>query len=713
MANKLDRSKLHEEVHINKKGQLVKKLVSNKKDTIKKQRTPQWYDKFSGIGLTRLPVGIDEKDVVVHVDIKNPDEYNSKCVLSWVDPKTNKQIRIYTKEFLNRNAQVKWARISEFKEDLLDEIKEKCTNELLDKNSDKFKQAAAIISIIANTGLRVGQTKGLEETGNKGVSTISPDDITIDSKNNIKLNFVGKSYKENNALIENQPLLAKYLKKLKQSKQGKDRLFDIDRTFADAVFKNRFGFKELKLKDMRTYVATSLAKQHLYNDIDEVKDMLTGDDKKDVKLINKRLQSTYIFVSDKLNNTPKMAETAYVHPNIRTEWLKDIGFHKELTKSIDNMEFVNKDIPYIDEFDEEMCDEYNLFDFEHSFNDELQKSKHLAIVNVTNRNGKQYQRTQLVGSDKNPMNSKHFELHKHGEDYDKHLLSLVKVKSNRIASDEHGNLKKDGDKYINEEYTHYVKPSAMVGIKYNDRNQDSGIEEFNGFESFDLHPDEEHYRQHLIDNSDSEAHELYSDKISNSYKTHNNGGLGDVKPKDVQSSNKFRNITKELYNSQNKSSDELHIEHNTDKGVKLIEQQKKNEEDEKNAKIQQEQESRRKYNEESYNKTLYKLKSFFNTLSNHDIGDMSVKDFYYKIFKETNLQLKISGMNPHPIDKNTPIEVEWKDKPASKGNMGQLITYLRNKKDTNGNMKLPFTSMKILEYNENNPYSDRESHDFD
>ena len=80
MANKLDRSKLHEEVHINKKGQLVKKLVSNKKDTIKKQRTPQWYDKFSGIGLTRLPVGIDEKDVVVHADIKNPDEYNSKCV---------------------------------------------------------------------------------------------------------------------------------------------------------------------------------------------------------------------------------------------------------------------------------------------------------------------------------------------------------------------------------------------------------------------------------------------------------------------------------------------------------------------------------------------------------------------------------------------------------------------------------------------------------
>src|SRR5690606_22672015 len=144
----------------------------------------------------------------IRVDLNNEEECNSKCVASWNDPKTGNPIRAYTREFLNRNAQKKWERMRKVNSKIIDTIKLKCKNTLIDGENDKLKQAAAIIDIIAHTGLRIGQAKGLEKTGNKGVSTLHPDDVIIDAKNKtIKFNFQGKSYKENNASIQGNALL--------------------------------------------------------------------------------------------------------------------------------------------------------------------------------------------------------------------------------------------------------------------------------------------------------------------------------------------------------------------------------------------------------------------------------------------------------------------------------------------------------------------------
>lgn len=366
----------HIKVGIDKRGHKYTRQVVDKAKPVK-----QWYEKFKDLNLTRLPVGIPEKDVTVHVDLNDPVQVNSKCVMSWKDKKSGRTVMIYTKEFLNRNALNKWDKISNMSQQDVDSIFNKGLGEVMNGSNDKFKQAGSIIAMIALTGLRIGQTKGLEATGNKGISTISPEDIEI-SGDNINVSYIGKSYKQNTASIFGQPELATYLKGLKESKSGKDRLFDIDRNFVDKVLKNKLGYKDLKIKDMRTYVGTSKAKDHLFKDINEVRQQLTGDDKKDTKIINKRLQTTYKYVSEVLNNTPKMAETAYIHPAVRIEYLKQLGknpdelakavvFEDPETISLDTIrlhsiynELIEFGVPPIDEDDEEDCDQYNLFFFE-------------------------------------------------------------------------------------------------------------------------------------------------------------------------------------------------------------------------------------------------------------------------------------------------------------------------------------------------------------
>lgn len=430
----LNKTKLHKETRTDKRGKIVTKWVKNnddktstkpaaKKPAVKKEpKEKPWWDFLKELNLNRYPVGVDKADVTIHVDLKDKEDCNSKAVATWTDKKTGKQVRVYTREFLHRNAQKKWQRIEDITKDDIDKIKSLSKKGLSDK-IDKIAQASAILMIIAETGLRVGQTAGLKETGNKGVSTIAPDDITISKNGDISLNFIGKSYKENTALIQNQPELAKYLRSLKSKMKGQERLFEIDRTFVDKVFKNKFGYKDLKIKDMRTYVATDLAREYLFKDVKEFKQTLTGEPKKDVKSIKDKLKSVYEYVSDKLNNTPKMAETSYVHPAVRLAWIEYLGYDENsLMKSditsldyiIANTSFSAKDV-HIDEGFEEDCDEYNLFSWEY---DDLEKGhlnsgkgKFAKLVDVHKKDGTTYKAIRHVGSDKNytPKHFKHLE----------------------------------------------------------------------------------------------------------------------------------------------------------------------------------------------------------------------------------------------------------------------------------------------------------------
>jgi DNA topoisomerase-1 len=349
----------------NKKG---KTFIRTQKVGVKKEEKP-WWSELKQYNLTKYPVGIDKESVELNIE----GDINSHWVLKWKNTKTNKTELSYTKEFLNRNAQFKWQRIQNVDNNTIEQIRGKSLSYL--KNEDlslKERDAAAIINIIASTGLRPGDKQHFKSTGNRGVATLAVENIKI-TGNKVSFNFTGKSHKENNAQITNK-VLADYLKERISDKQPKDFVFEADRADTIVTFRLKLGFKNLKLKDMRTYVATDLARQILFEDKSSPPP-LPEEKSKIKKMIQSKLTNCFEIVSQRLNNTPTMAKNSYIHPMVIDAYLTKLGVDKTiLQKSIeeDNFEMsldeiisstksmINDEEIQISEFDEEGVDYFNL-----------------------------------------------------------------------------------------------------------------------------------------------------------------------------------------------------------------------------------------------------------------------------------------------------------------------------------------------------------------
>lgn len=305
-----------------------------------------WFDGLhEKYELNKLPIGVPEKDIEIDLSEKN------NWVMKWVDPKTEKTAYAYPKEFLEKNAQNKWKRISSISSEQIAGIKEKSLSLLGDKeNSD----AAAIVAIIAHTGLRPSSRAGFKETQNRGVTTLAKENVKIKGSK-VEFEFTGKSYKHNTAEIDNQELADYLTEKIKYKKDG-DFVFDVDVNKARDLFKKEISDdKKMKLKDMRTYVATDMAREILYKD-DQQPPPLPERIKDAKKLVQDKLKNVFKKVSEQLNNSPAMAKSSYVHPNVIENWLKTIGaldmvIKAENENDIGSLDDDLKDDDYLDERD--------------------------------------------------------------------------------------------------------------------------------------------------------------------------------------------------------------------------------------------------------------------------------------------------------------------------------------------------------------------------
>lgn len=329
----------------------------------------EWWSDLKEYSLSKYPVGIPKDKVEVNIE----GDVDSHWVLKWKNPSTGKTELSYTKEFLNRNAQFKWKRIQDIDAGTIASIRSKSLAHLKDDSfTDKERDSAAIINIIANTGLRPGDEVHFKSTGNRGVSTLAVENLKFVG-DKVAFNFTGKSHKENNAFIKSKPLV-EYLKKRIEGKEAKDFVFEAGRADTIVTLRLRLGFKNLKLKDMRTYVATDKAREILFSDKSSPPP-LPEDKKKIKKMVQTKLNDCYAQVSRLLNNTPAMAKNSYIHPVVVDTFLTKIGVDRTiLEKSIADDEFdmtldeiiaqtkdfvVDADIE-ISEADEEYVDYFNL-----------------------------------------------------------------------------------------------------------------------------------------------------------------------------------------------------------------------------------------------------------------------------------------------------------------------------------------------------------------
>lgn len=286
-----------------------------------------WIKKYGKLKLTRYP-DPDIKPADVKIDTKG--DIHSKAVMVWRDKKTNNLIHAYTKEYMDKKKEEKYNRTSTFDEKKLNFLKQETLKRFNDEKLKREKRESYVaLFIIAETGLRVGSKRLLEQTGNKGLTTAAPNDFKVVG-DTVKIKFKGKSYQDNVAEVKNKKI-ADFIKDLKEKRKGEKTLFDVRHDEVGWYFKQLMNDRSLKTKDLRTYTATKLANEILMKNI--IKNL---PEKKTARkrLIKQTLKNTYEEVARKLNNTPNMAKNSYISPEVIDKWLDKIGVEATEYKSV-------------------------------------------------------------------------------------------------------------------------------------------------------------------------------------------------------------------------------------------------------------------------------------------------------------------------------------------------------------------------------------------
>ena len=149
--------------------------------------------------------------------------------------------------------------------------------------------------------------------GRFGVSTLTSAHVKI-TGNKVEFEFVGKQGKLNKATIKNKAVaeaLAPYVKG--GNKLNKQMLAQAALEAARATLP-----AGMKLKDLRTIKATSTAMEVLDKVI--TPPPLTGDKRKDKRLLAKAILQASKEVAKVINNTPAVARSTYVHPQVFQQW---------------------------------------------------------------------------------------------------------------------------------------------------------------------------------------------------------------------------------------------------------------------------------------------------------------------------------------------------------------------------------------------------------
>jgi SWI/SNF-related matrix-associated actin-dependent regulator 1 of chromatin subfamily A len=278
-------------------------------------------DKLKELNVDKLP-----QSTISVSDIRTDfsGDINSKAIITWKDTKGKVQSG-YTPKFHEMNAKKKWERITKFrgkKKGIVNSLNDKLNT--VDKGSIDH-QGYTALAIIAETGLRPGSIESVNRHGHYGISTLKKEHVKIE-KGIAVLNFIGKEGKRNTTIVKN-PITVNALQYYMN--QSNDNLFtpnSLDRVKGILP-------TGMKVKDLRTIKATESA-EAFWKRVSEPPP-LTGDVKKDKRLLAKALLETSKKVSTILNNTPTIAKVSYIHPMVFEHWAKNIGAPEKLWKEVE------------------------------------------------------------------------------------------------------------------------------------------------------------------------------------------------------------------------------------------------------------------------------------------------------------------------------------------------------------------------------------------
>jgi DNA topoisomerase IB len=250
--------------------------------------------------ISKLPAA-HISEIFVSPRLNNPELADTGALLRWFDDHGHEQ-RTYSAEFDRRNAEVKWKRVEAIRpkvKEAIEGLEAKAVN----------SPAHALALLISETGLRPGSDESVQKYGHFGAVTLLKRHIKFVGQD-ARIEFVGKEGEVNRATVSD-PSLVQALKKAAEGKSSGERLFHVRKEEVARTMP-----KGVKLKDLRTVLATDTAESELLR----ITPTLTGDKKKDARMVLGIIKKVSKTVSEKLNNTEAMARRCYIHPSVFRAW---------------------------------------------------------------------------------------------------------------------------------------------------------------------------------------------------------------------------------------------------------------------------------------------------------------------------------------------------------------------------------------------------------
>ena len=231
-------------------------------------------------------------------DVMVSTEPNAKLIAMGTDAKGKKQPK-YSAEHSEESSLIKFARVAKLNESMPKVVSQSKKDMMNQKLSERERDNAATIHLIAKTGFRPGG----DSADAYGASTLEKRHVSVDG-DVVSFNFVGK-HKVNQVKKLKDPAMAEYLSGKLKTLGDKDQVFAASGASAGRYLKKLVG-PDYKVKDLRTWTGTATAKALINRE--EV-----PADEKALKEQQKRISEA---VSKKLGNTPTVALESYIDPSV-------------------------------------------------------------------------------------------------------------------------------------------------------------------------------------------------------------------------------------------------------------------------------------------------------------------------------------------------------------------------------------------------------------
>jgi len=226
--------------------------------------------------------------------------------------------RVYSKDFQDSQAALKFERVEELGKQL--PLIDQQLSADRKSDDDKTREHADAALLVRTMGVRPGsETDTKAKVQAYGATTLEGRHVRVSSTGNVRLNFTGKKGVGINLPVEDKQVAA-MLASRKADAGNSGQIFPrvSNSSLLDYVHSNldHGGFKS---KDFRTYLGTSTA-QGL---VSSMKEPATPKD------YVKAVRSVASAVAEKLGNTPAVALSSYIAPQVFSGWKMHAGVTAE------------------------------------------------------------------------------------------------------------------------------------------------------------------------------------------------------------------------------------------------------------------------------------------------------------------------------------------------------------------------------------------------